>query len=74
MDGQGTVHQPPGMGRPCAYNGHMTNNPYEIQILSKGRDLPKAQPSTGEIPARFRDRFATFEEYQEAMADFLNGN
>ena len=59
------------------YIGHMnktTSNPYEIQILSKGRDLPKAQPSTGEIPARFRDRFATFEEYEEAMADFLNGN
>ena len=50
-----------------------TSNPYEIQILSKGRDLPKAQPSTGKVPARFADRFATFEEYQEAMADFLNG-
>ena len=50
-----------------------TSNPYEIQILSKGRDLPKAQPSTGKVPARFADRFATYEEYQEAMADFLNG-
>jgi len=51
----------------------MTNNPYEQQIIAKGRDLPKAQPSTGEVPDRFKDRFATFEEYQEAMADFLNG-
>jgi hypothetical protein len=51
-----------------------TNNPYAQQILAKGRDLPKAQPSTGKVPARFADRFATFEEYQEAMADFLNGN
>jgi hypothetical protein len=25
------------------------------------------------VPARFADRFATYEEYQEAMADFLNG-
>ena len=74
MDDRGTVHQPSGMGRCRAYNVYMTNNPYETYILSKGRDLPKAQPSTGEIPARFRDRFATFEEYQEAMADFLNGN
>jgi len=52
----------------------MTNNPYEQQILSKGRDLPKTQPSTGQVPDRFKDRFATFEEYSEAMADFLNGN
>ena len=50
-----------------------TSNPYEIQILSKGRDLPEAQPSTRQVPARFADRFATYEEYEEAMADFLNG-
>ncbi len=50
-----------------------THNVYEQQIIAKGRDLPKAQPSTGEVPDRFKDRFATFEEYQEAMADFLNG-
>lgn len=50
-----------------------TSNPYELQILEKGRDLPKAQPSTGQVPARFADRFSTYEEYQEAMADFLNG-
>ena len=52
----------------------MRNNPYEIYILSKGRDLPERQPETRQVPARFADRFATFEEYQEAMADFLNGN
>jgi len=50
-----------------------TNNPYELQILAKGRDLPKRQPCARVVPARFADRFATFEEYQEAMADFLNG-
>jgi len=50
-----------------------TSNPYELQILAKGRDLPEAQPSTRQVPARFADRFATFEEYEEAMADFLNG-
>jgi len=49
------------------------SNPYAQQILAKGRDLPKAQPETRQVPARFADRFATFEEYQEAMADFLNG-
>ena len=52
---------------------NQTNNPYAQQILAKGRDLPKAQPSTRQVPARFADRFATFEEYEEAMADFLNG-
>ena len=50
-----------------------TSNPYEQQILAKGRDLPPAQPATRKVPARFADRFATYEEYQEAMADFLNG-
>ena len=58
------------------HTSHMnktTSNPYEIQILSKGRDLPEAQPSTRQVPARFADRFATYEEYEEAMADFLNG-
>ena len=50
-----------------------TNNPYAQQILAKGRDLPKATVSDRKVPARFADRFATYEEYAEAMADFLNG-
>ena len=67
-----TVPKVPGMG----HDSHMnktTSNPYAQQILAKGRDLPEAQPSTRQVPARFADRFATFEEYEEAMADFLNG-
>ena len=50
-----------------------TSNPYAQQILAKGRDLPKATVSDRKVPARFADRFATYEEYAEAMADFLNG-
>ena len=50
-----------------------TLNVYEQQLIAQGRDLPKAQPCTGKVPARFADRFATYEEYEEAMADFLNG-
>ena len=50
-----------------------SNNPYAQQILAKGRDLPKATVSDRKVPARFADRFATYEEYAEAMADFLNG-
>ena len=64
------------MGSEMVHNSHMnktTSNPYEIQILSKGRDLPTATKSDRQVPARFADRFATYEEYEEAMADFLNG-
>ena len=49
------------------------NNPYAAYILSKARDLPTAQPCTRQVPDRFANRFSTYEEYQEAMADFLNG-
>ncbi len=48
-------------------------NVYEAQILAKGRDLPAPAKFDGKVPARFADRFATYAEYQEAMADFLNG-
>ena len=64
------------MGSEMVHNSHMnktTSNPYEIQILSKGRDLPTATKSDRKVPARFADRFATYQEYEEAMADFLNG-
>jgi hypothetical protein len=52
-----------------------TSNPYEQQILAKGRDLPKAQPATRKVPAWYAARYpeATYADYQEAMADFLNG-
>jgi hypothetical protein len=50
-----------------------TNNPYAQQILAKGRDLPAPAKFDGKVPARFADRFKTYAEYQEAMADFLNG-
>lgn len=55
------------------YMNKTTSNPYETYILSKGRDLPTATKSDRKVPALFADRFATYEEYEEAMADFLNG-
>ena len=55
-------------------NIQTTSNPYAQYLLEKGRDLPKPQPATGVVPAMFADRFATYEEYREAMHDFLNGN
>jgi|TARA_Y100001937_G_scaffold7823_1_gene9852 hypothetical protein len=48
-----------------------TQNPYRLQMIQQGRD-PIDRP-VREVPARFRDRFATYEEYQEAIAEMLNG-
>ena len=48
-------------------------NVYEQQILAKGRDLPTPPKFDGKVPALFADRFATYAEYQEALANFLNG-
>lgn len=50
-------------------------NIYEQQILAKGRDLPKASVNVErKVPAHLQDRYATWDEYQEALHDFLNGN
>ena len=54
-----------------AYSMNKTQNPYRLQMIQQGRD-PIDRP-VREVPARFRDRFATFEEYQEAIAEMLNG-
>lgn len=32
------------------------------------------KPAPKEVPAHLRDRFPTYEAYQEALADFINGN
>ena len=39
-------------------------------MIQQGRD-PVDAPIR-EVPARYRDRFATYEEYQEAIAEMLN--
>jgi hypothetical protein len=50
-------------------------NPYVEHLMQKGyteREL--RQPAAKrEVPAHLQDRYASYEEYQEAMADFLNG-
>ena len=48
-----------------------TQTPYRLQMIQQGRD-PIDRPIR-EVPARYRDRFATYEEYQEAIAEMLNG-
>jgi hypothetical protein len=54
------------------------NNVYEEYLVQKGYTLAEIRQaptvSDKRVPARFRDRYATYEEYREAMADFLNGN
>ena len=51
-----------------------TSNPYEQQILAKGRDLPTAPAPKAEYPRTIGARtFATEAEYREALHDFLNG-
>ncbi len=53
-------------------------NVYEQYLVQKGytlaeiRQAPKVVDKR--VPARFRDRYDTYEEYREAIADFLNGN
>ena len=52
-----------------------TNNPYVQQILDKGRDYTPTAAPKQEFPKTVYGRtFETQEEYNEAIADFLNGN
>ena len=49
-------------------------NAYEAQILAKGRDLPTTPAPKATYPRTIGGRtFQTEEQYQEALADFLNG-
>jgi hypothetical protein len=60
-----------------AYTGYMiktTSNPYAQQILAKGRDLPTAPAPKRQFPCTIGARtFETEAQYQEALADFMNG-
>jgi hypothetical protein len=57
----------------------MNSNPYKAYILSKGRDLPAARIAkhgevmNREVPKAFQDRYSSWEQYEEALSDFLNG-
>ena len=51
-----------------------TTNPYAQQVLAQGRDLSNAPAPKREFPCTIGLRtFETEEEYNEALADFLNG-
>ena len=50
------------------------SNPYKQQILDKGRDLPTASAPKRVFPLTIGLRtYETEEQYQEALANFLNG-
>jgi hypothetical protein len=53
----------------------MTNNPYVQHLMAKGyteKELqrPVARPK---VPANMRHLYANYDEYREAIHDFLNG-
>ena len=51
-----------------------TSNPYIAQILAKGRDYVPTPAPEHEYPRTIHGRtFETKAEYDEAIADFLNG-
>lgn len=47
------------------------------QLLQKGYTESEvrqsAKTSIKEVPAMFKDRYSTYEEYLEAISDFMNG-
>ena len=53
-------------------------NVYEQHLTQKGYSLSEirqaAPVADKRIPASMRDRYSTYEEYREALHDFLNGN
>lgn len=53
-------------------------NVYEEYLVQKGYSLSEirqvAPVADKRVPAHLRDRYASYEEYREAIADFLNGN
>ena len=55
-----------------------TNNVYEEYLVQKGYSLSEIRQAPAvvdkRVPASMRDRYSTYEQYQESIADFLNGN
>jgi len=51
------------------------DSPYHAYYREKARNLPGPSPQTllKEVPAWAKDRYPTWEEYQEAIHDRMNG-
>jgi hypothetical protein len=56
------------------YNKQMQKNYLTDYIESKGYTVQEcSRPAKKEVPANMRDRYSSYEEYEEALHDFLNG-
>ena len=52
----------------------MKNNPYTQQVIDQGRDPSNAPAKGRQFPCTIHGRrFETKAEYDEALADFMNG-
>jgi len=55
----------------------MSNNPYIAHLQQKGyteREIRQSMtPAPREVPAHQQDHFSTYEEYQDAIGEMLNG-
>lgn len=60
------------------YSRSMENynaNPYTAQVIAQGREPSKAPAAKRTFPCTIGARtYKTEEQYQEALANFLNGN
>jgi len=55
-------------------NTNHNANPYKQQVLDKCRDLPKVSAPKRTFPLTIGARtYHTEEQYQEALANFMNG-
>lgn len=53
----------------------MSSNVYTDYIESKGFTVQECnRPAKKQVPAHLQDRYSSYEEYQQAIHDFLNGN
>lgn len=53
----------------------MSNNVYTDYIQSKGYTVAECnRPAQPMVPEHLQDRYSSYEEYQQAIHDFLNGN
>ena len=79
-----SVHSPPDIARACAYNDCMrnetqTNNPYIATLVEMGYDEADCQMVAhagidATYPRTIHGRvFETENDYQEALADYING-
>lgn len=53
----------------------MIRSAYTDYVEQKGYSLTevKMDPRPNQVPDAFKDRYSTYEEYLEGLADFLNG-